>query len=290
MEYVLRNVKPVFEFLLWDNCKNNCKFCYQKLHYNKFDFIHRQESIQLVKSFIESNSFISNSHILLVGGELFDNINNLNIISDLIIFIANKMKNNIIDLLYVNTNLLYDNLSILNKFLTVLDSYALLPRVKFTTSYDVYGRYETVESEKLFFKNLKYIKNKFNNLNIVVNSILTKQFCESILTNKFSIKTFCTNFSVKVNTIPYINFNDELLADRLLIFKTLSYINNENPGFLESYIYDMDIKQEKRLYVYKNNSLNYESSILNTCGHSINFKKYSLNDTCFVCDLKKMFL
>ena len=167
----------------------------------------------------------------------------------------------------------------------------LFTKIKFTTSYDIYGRYETDEKEKQFISNLKSIKSTFNDLNIVVNSILTKQLCESILNKKFSIKDFCNLFSVKINTVPYINFNDELLADRYTIFKTLLYINNEIPGFLESYIYDMDIKQEKRLYVYKgNNTLNYESSALNACGHSINFTKYSKKETCFVCDLKRMFL
>jgi L-lysine 2,3-aminomutase len=22
--------KPIYEFLLWDNCNNNCKFCFQR--------------------------------------------------------------------------------------------------------------------------------------------------------------------------------------------------------------------------------------------------------------------
>jgi hypothetical protein len=191
---------------------------------------------------------------------------------------------------YVNTNLLYEDLTILNTFLDIFNRNNVISRLKFTTSYDIYGRYENPKKEQLFFRNLMRIKEKYNELNIVVNSILTKQFCESILTKTFSIKNFCSKFSVNINTIPYINFNNDLLADKYTIFKTLSHINIENPGFIDSYIYDMDIKQEKRLYVYKNNSLQYESSAINECGHSVNFKKYSVDNTCFVCDLKRLFL
>ena len=290
MIYHNRIVKPVFEFLLWDNCSNNCKFCYQKLHYNKFTFEQRKQSVQLVKQFINSDDFINNSHVLLVGGELFDDIANYNLLVDMAVFISDKMLNHCIDLLYINTNLIYSDLQMLYEFLNVFQENGLIQNIKFTSSYDIYGRYENNASNMLFLQNLQHVKQQFKYLNIVVNSILTKQMCEAILNNTFSVRKFCNTYNVKINTIPYINFNNELLASRHVIFNTLSHINKENPGFLESYIYDMDIKQEKRLYVYKNNTLNYESSALNTCGHSINFAKYSLDNTCFVCDLKRLFL
>ena len=67
--------KNIYEFLLWANCGNNCKFCWQK-HLNQKDkFLNEQQkldSLRAVKRFLSSNEYENGNHVLLVGGELFD--------------------------------------------------------------------------------------------------------------------------------------------------------------------------------------------------------------------------
>jgi hypothetical protein len=80
--------------------------------------------------------------VLICGGEIFDNIKNLNILIDFFEKIIDLMNNNIIDLLYINTNLIYENTTILFKFLDLIKNNNLFNRLKFTTSFDLHGRFK----------------------------------------------------------------------------------------------------------------------------------------------------
>ena len=61
-----------------------------------------------------------------------------------------------IELLYLNTNLLYEDLELLEGFLENIKQNNLFERLRFTTSYDIEGRFNK-NSELLFYKNLKYL-------------------------------------------------------------------------------------------------------------------------------------
>lgn len=282
--------KPIYEFVLWDNCSNNCKFCYQKQHYKFLNLLHKKDSCKLVKQFLLSDKYINGNHILLVGGEIFDDQLIKNEFLDLCKVVIQKMNNQEIDLFYINTNLIYKNTDMLFDFLDLIEEHKLFNRLKFTTSYDISGRFSTKEHENIMISNLRNIKHRYNNINIVVNVILTKPCCEEILKNNFNIFDFQNKYDVKINLIPYIDFNSNLAASKTLIFKTLNKLNNDNSQFLFEFIREMDIKQPRKLYVYENNELKYSSCKLSTCGHSINFKKYNKDNHCFVCDLKTLFL
>ena len=76
------------------------------------------------------------------------------------------MADGTIDLLYLNTNLIYEDISGLGFVLDLMKN--KFDRLKFTTSYDLYGRFRKKFDETLFFTNLKWIKEKFPECNIVV--------------------------------------------------------------------------------------------------------------------------
>ena len=112
-----------------------------------------------------------------------------------------------------------------------IDYYHLWERLKFTTSYDLAGRFATKEREELFLNNLKKIKEKYPNCNIVVNTILTKETCEQILDGRFNPKVFCDEYKCDINLIPYIVYTKDLSATPDQMFKalmktdSLKYIN-----------------------------------------------------------------
>lgn len=281
--------KPVYEFLLWDNCSNNCKFCFQRENSRLFNHDKRKLILEEVIKFINSDKFIKGSHILICGGEIFDKPKDLNILKSFFSIICQLMKDNIIDLLYINTNLIYKDLNILNEVLYLINYNNLFDRLKFTTSYDIEGRFKNKNDEMLMLNNLLSIKKAYPKCNIVTNIILTKPMCEAIIHNKFSIKNFMNDYQCWVNLIPYIVFDDSLMAKKKDILKTLYIVNKENDGYLKKYITNLDLAQNKLLYMYKNENFIFCSCENNTCGHSINFKKYSSENTCFVCDLKRIF-
>ena len=284
------SIKPVTEFLLWDNCNNNCDFCFQRKNPRLFSVKKQDKILGNIKQFIESDRFIKGSHILVVGGELFDVYREC--LLGFFNFIVEKMLINDIDNLYLNTNLIYNDTyySMLKPILNLFESNNLFDRLKFTTSFDIAGRFKTQESKSMMLNNLLRLKDDYEKLKTVVNIILTKQCCESILTNKFDIFDFMSSLRVNTNLIPYIVFKKDLCGTRNDIFSALLKLNEQNPEYIRQYVINMDLKNKRYLYACYPDQLKLCSCEDSECGHSINFKKYSLeSDSCFVCDLKRVF-
>lgn len=278
--------KPIFEFLLWDNCNNACKFCFQRKNPRLFNQNQRKKILDDTISFIKSDKFEKGSHVLICGGEIFDKSTDF---PDLNVFFAkidSLMADGTIGLLYLNTNLIYEDVSGLGFVLDMMKG--KFDRLRFTTSYDLYGRFRKKADENLFFMNLNWIKDQFPDCNIVVNTILTKQVCEKILNDEFNPKEFMDKYKCWINFIPYIVYDESMSATKGEIFSTLYKINNLCPNYLEEYVPNITIEQEKKLYYYQNGEYEYCSCEISDCGHAVNFKRYSKDNTCFCCDLKKI--
>ena len=116
---------PIYEFLLWNTCKNNCKFCHQKANKARFpgkfpDDEGKYKSIKLVEHYIKNGNCIDGSNILLMGGELFDtklSEKTEYAFLQLIDTIVNRMYNQQTFLFYMNSNLIYEDLNLLYKVL-----------------------------------------------------------------------------------------------------------------------------------------------------------------------------
>lgn len=283
------NIKPIYEFLLWDNCNNNCQFCFQRENPRLFNRNKREMILNEVLSFINSDKFIKGSHILIVGGEIFDKPTDFDILDTFFCNILRFMMDGTIDLLYINTNLIYKDLMGVDRFLQRIKTLNLFSRLRFTTSYDLDGRFKTKESELLMLSNLKLLTGIYKDLQVVTNTILTKTTCQSIINGDFSIKQFMNDYRCWVNLLPYIVLDPSLTPSRSQIIKTLKLVDQENEGYLTKYVPNMSITQEKWLYMYKNDEFQFCSCELAECGHSVNFKRYSDKGTCFCCDLKEIF-
>lgn len=299
--------KPIIEFLLWNDCSahGKCAFCWQQAKHECSKFLNNEEkinSINCVSKFLDNNFVkLSNgednkytgNHILLVGGEIFDIESDLvkkELIS-LIEKIIKMMNNNEIELLYVNTNLLYKDITLLDWFLNTIKINKLFDRLRFTTSWDIAGRFETEEKEEIFDTNLKKIRKNYPEAHIVVNSILTKQYCEKVIENPNFVKDFQEKYDVQVNTIPYIVLTDWLAPTKGQVMKALLSINSVIYGYIEKYVTNFSLPQPKLLYEYNSidKNLIYCSSDIDSCGHSENFKNYCTDSkACYICDIKKL--
>ena len=281
--------KKIYEFLVWDNCNNNCSFCFQREKPRLFNKSKRYEILDEVVSFIQSDRFEKGSHILICGGEIFDNPSDTIQLNYFFTEIVSLMANDIIDLLYINTNLIYKDLEALDFLLRCIKANNLTDRLKFTTSYDLEGRFKKKEDEELMLHNLELVHQKYPSVQIVVNTILTNKTCEAIINSEFKLSEFMDKYNCWVNLIPYIVLDNKLTAKRSNIFKALKVVDEDCPGYLAKYIPNMSIEQEKLLYMYKDNEFQFCSCEMADCKHSINFKRYSDKGTCFCCDLKKIF-
>ena len=293
-------IKPIYEFVLWNNCNNNCSFCFLKTSKYYSEHIlspeEKVKSIHKVKEFIQSDQFELGSHLLLVGGELFDASMTIDVqlaFKDLIELIRQYMIDDKIELLYINTNLMYEDLSPLKMtLLDVLAPYHLLPRVRFTTSYDEKGRYSSEENRLLFLSNIDKLNQEYkkDDLLICVNSILTNDLCNKIISKQYSRKKFAEEHNVFVNLLPYIPYDKSLEPGRDRIIKALLTVGEEDMEYLTYYIDNFLLKQVRHVYEYMktDDKLQYCSAKIDKCGHYESFKRFQGNDYCFLCDLEKL--
>ena len=311
-------MKKIYEFLLWNNCSNNCTFCHQRAHERKIDDKiltpkEQIESLLVCREFLQSDQFEDGNHILLVGGEIFDvtNFEVKIVLRDVLVSILDWMEKGKIDLFYINTNLLYKDTNILTEFLDRVKQRNLFDRLKFTTSYDMVGRFTSQEREQLFYKNLKFLTDIYKDIKIVVNTVFTKEACKRIQNDQFganylleylqtqekktcSIKDWMDYFRVQINIIPYIKLPYDLAPEmptKKEVFDTLLYVNNIIPGYLQDYSHNIALKQEKLLFEYNklDKEFRYCSSELSDCGHSVNFKlSFADSENCFPCEIEKL--
>ncbi len=287
-------VMPIYEFLLWDNCTNNCKFCFQRKSPRLFSIDFQKQILNNVLSFINSDKFQVGSHILLVGGEIFDDSNRKFII-EFFDKICKMMTRNTIELCYLNTNLLYEDLNLLFLVLDVFKQNSLLDRLKFTTSYDLVGRFSTSSKEQLFISNLRTITSNYN-VKVVTNMILSNELCRKIIDQTFSLSRFQQENNTELNLIPYIILDESLATDKNNIMQALTTLKKKDYMIFKSFLFNINIKQPRKMFYFKDckdiidNKLTACECKLLECGHSENFKRYTVDKkSCFVCDINEVF-
>lgn len=289
---------PIYEFLLWNNCNNNCKFCHQKARKERFPGKFpsdegKGKSIDAVIQFIVDAKIEPKANILLMGGELFDTKlsketrRKFHALTDLIL---SEMVNGDITNLYLNTNLLYENTNMLFNTLDLFVDYNLSSRIMFTTSCDIEYRFASQYSKNLMLRNLRTVSEKYPNINRVANCILTDVACEYLLRDPYFLQTFEEGYGTRLNLIPYITLKDSQAPTRDAVHALLLKLNYTYPGFLKTYAEAQNVKQKKILWEFDGEKLASATSGDAPCGHGENFMltykgcKDKKKRRCFICD------
>lgn len=305
----MNNPDSIYEFLLWNTCKNNCKFCHQKANKGRFpgkfpEDEGKYESIKLVEKHIKEGNCKDGSDILMMGGELFDtklSEKTERAFIQLIDTIFTRLHNRKVFHFYFNSNLIYEDMSLLYKVLDRFFNFehfcknghwkCFVPEnlVYFTTSYDIAYRYRTEEDKHLVERNLKELSKRYPNLTKTANFILTDKGCEFLLNNPEFPREFQDEYGCRLNPIPYIILDPAMAAPRKTVQQTLLALNYADPYFLETYIKNMNANRERILLEYDGTKLINASSKNAPCGHNENFRRVYKDDSrCFICDCMNM--
>lgn len=287
-------MSATYELVLWPNCKNNCTFCFQKAQMragklSPFSLETKEKSISEAILFL-TTQVPNGSHVMVAGGELFDDTKIFSSLKNLFEIVAYLMIEKIINEVYVNTNLIYKRMDGVIDFLEIFKAHGLLDRLHFTTSYDFDGRFRN-GTEQLMLQNLQAIVNAYELPRAYVNTMLSRQACEKIISGEFSVKAFSEQYRSYINLIPYIELIPEITAPRSLIVKALQTVDNELPGYVSDYLTRLDVNQIKHVHQFNPILGEFEncSCELSSCGHSINYRRYSPAGSCYVCDMKQAF-
>lgn len=240
--------------------------------------------------FLDSKEFKAGSHVLMVGGELLDSPPLFPFLQKAFDNLISRMVSGTVDLLYLNTNLIYKKLDALSYLLARMEKAGVLERLKFTTSFDVDGRF-TEKTRSLMLSNLAWIKRAYPHCQVVVNTILTDAACRAILSGDFSVWDFSEKHDVYVNLLPYIVLDPAMRVSHKLMMQALQRVDTEIPNYLRNYILNFNLPQDKLLYRFRpaSNDFEFVSCENLPCGHAENFAMSSDKNSCFICDVLKVF-
>ena len=56
-------VKTIYEFLVWDNCHNRCKFCFQRNNPRNFDISIQEKICDNVIQYLNSEQYMNDNEI-----------------------------------------------------------------------------------------------------------------------------------------------------------------------------------------------------------------------------------
>ena len=132
------------QFVLWHDCKNNCKFCHNK----DFGDIDKSYSLDFVLSKIaDLDTFKNYNELGFIGGEFFDDQLDDNEVRRKFYILLDKvvehLKNNVITKFYVTTALMYSDHHHLKDFCDYVVENEIADKVLICTSYDSIGRFGT---------------------------------------------------------------------------------------------------------------------------------------------------
>lgn len=275
------------EYLLWNNCPNNCSFCHLKNEYQstKED---KLKSIQLTMEDISKQTEPFNC--LLVGGEIFVGLEN-EVKQELEKLYELIFSNQLINIIYINTNIIYNINDFLLNILFMARDYNRIKYIHFTVSDDVVGRFN--DSKKLLFvNNLQTLRNRFPLLDIIVNTILTDEFCDYVINKKYNIKQYCDKYKVKVNVLPYVDLNgiDSFIPTLDKLVKTLTILKSQYPDWFKGY-QEIFTKKSSLMFLQqynKDNTLHNVNADSLKCGHSENFSTCCKERKCYSCILSTL--
>lgn len=278
------------EISLWDNCQNNCAFCWtaRSPKANKLKIENQIKSIQCATDMIKKST---KDDILITGGEIFDSTDP-ELVSSIKIFLNtlfDHFKYNSLNL-FIITNLINSNEDLLEALYTNIDNFRDKHRLHITTSYDVFGRFHSDQTKEEFFCHLDILGKKLPAYNLIVNTILTKSACEAFINKELDIFDLEARYNCNWNVIPFVSNIPAETPTKQTVFDALTTLEDEHPGFSKRFIPDLTSHVENVALKLNGGVEQIATAHLAPCGHSVNYSQYCTDsNTCFLCDVDEFF-
>ena len=189
------------QYELWKDCKNGCKFCFNKGQPD----LDKLQSLNFVINKIQEPEVDNYNEIGFIGGEFFDDqLNNEEVWSKFIeIFSICKQKvdSGKIKKIYLTTSLLYKVNNLLLPFLNLMRTFGISDKILICTSYESKYRFHTKELLKLWQDNMLWLHEKFPEVKLHTEMIVTQFFIDEVLNDTFSITKFKETYHTEVDYI-----------------------------------------------------------------------------------------
>lgn len=305
------------QFELWQNCDNNCDFCYTKL--NRINCTPEQQisNIQKAKEIITQE--ISNFNgVALIGGEFFQGQLRTPEVKeaflDLISYINSLLESHDIDEVWLAATLTRENQADLYQ---TLDLFSDISKVLISTSYDTAGRFHLQNGKEIWLNNLKQLKERYPALSLHTQTIITQAFIEETLDDTTNMIPAITKYSMIDFKLPSIFIAHNELIEKEQTIESyrevflrkaklyppkfciehradfLKFIYKIKDIFGKEKLYALCTPEvrSRRLYILSRNFVNKDrwdtetNEELAPCGHMLDGHGYLDSDKCARCDV-----
>lgn len=320
MDSCSREAIQAIQFELWPDCNNGCQYCYLKDTQRVTTMDFKIKSIkETIETIMDSSIHAKYNAVGLIGGEFF--AGQLKGLErewfDLIESVKALLSWHAIKEFWLATALLFEDTSMLEKTLDKLNLHLLDKDqcVRICTSYDTVGRFLTKEREDLWFKNLKYISEKYPQIQLHTQTILTQDTIEKLIENPnyfdfiteystidfrypsisradcptvIGIKDYRSKMLEKLNEFP----NKFFIEDRNTFLQFLKIFYNKYGLIKVQNLINQPEMRSRRLKIYIDNAeindrWNDTRDVYLPCGHLVDGLCYVNQEKCIYCDIEK---
>lgn len=292
--------KPTYEFSLWSNCNNNCLFCKSEVGKDTFPgkLINLNQTIRpivLARKFTEALCINTpGSNVLFTGGELFDRKlpkESVKAFYRLTQTCIDMIQDGSLEKVYINTNFIYEDTSLLFGILDKFKKNNLEHKVHITTYYDLGYRYKNQADLWTATMNMREVSNRYPTMVRTARMIMTIIAYDILTIEPLILDNFFYDTSFSLYLSPYIKGDADFSLTRNEHLTFLFSLKEYYPDILHKIINDIDSHSSEKLFDYNGHRFVMKNQKFSPCGHKEHFRRvYKDSDSCFLCDLKKLAL
>ena len=309
----------ILQFELWQECNNKCKFCYLGKNILHTEDSQKIEALKRTIAMVKDSANYPRYQVLaFIGGEFFQgqlaNSQVRELFFELMTEVASLLNRNIIREVWISVTLTIGKQEDLYKTLELFNDKS---KVWLLTSWDSKWRFHSEKMKLTWESHMKQIYKLYPDIKLNTTIILTGDFIDQYLLNKFNLDSFSEEFHTafffkqpasgqiitasnnqevkqKTNEIMpnFFPTKKQFLAF-LLKFKQSEHAINWSKLFNIEYRADDVYRNYNDGRVVK--SHRYKGTIEETieeahlpCGHSINYDCYVDQPGCVMCDKHKI--
>lgn len=211
------------QYELWKDCSNGCPFCYNRNQPKELNKVGRMNYIMNLMRSDEVNSY---NTMGFIGGELFNtellNTTEQDVFTQLMSLSADLVKQGKIDRVYITSNLIYADTSLLVRVLNMLNSKGVINHYCLCTSWDYKYRFKTENDKRLWERNMLFVKNTYPTLMLHVETIITQVLIDAVMSGELDLSMFEKKYGASVDYMaPNAGYN----------YSSKQEFEKEIPGF-----------------------------------------------------------
>lgn len=187
--------KKFIQYQLWQDCNNGCKFCTDRNAVS----VDKAWVLDFVLERLDDPEVFDYSETGIIGGEIFDNQLDDPEVFNLFYKVIEKMCSMHFEKICIATALLYDMDKYFIPLLSYLKAKGVQDRILICTSYDTKWRFKTKAREQLWSNNMLKLKEEFPEFRTHVQTIITGDFIDKVLSKEFDIAKFCEKYNTRID-------------------------------------------------------------------------------------------